>query len=195
MTYARVVPKLWDETIETHRQAVRDAIVDAAGALVIERGLRGVTMSALAERAGVGRATLYKYFPDVESALTAWHEAQVMEHADELVRIRDRAGTAVERLEAVLTAYAAIQHEHPEDALVAHLHGGAHVDRARDRLEALVAELIEDGAANGDIRLDVPAGELAQFALHALAVAGALHSKAAVRRLVGITLDGLRPRN
>ena len=34
------VPKLWNETIEAHRRAVRDAILDTTAALVAEHGLR-----------------------------------------------------------------------------------------------------------------------------------------------------------
>ena len=32
------VPKLWTETIETHRREVRDAILDTTAALVAEHG-------------------------------------------------------------------------------------------------------------------------------------------------------------
>lgn len=70
-------PKLWSETIETHRRAVQDSILDATAALVAEQGLREVTMSEIAEKSGIGRATLYKYFPDVDTMLLAWHERQV----------------------------------------------------------------------------------------------------------------------
>lgn len=68
------MPRLWNETIESHRHAVRDAALDATAALVAEHGPLSVTMSAIAERTGVGRATVYKYFPDVESIMLAWHE-------------------------------------------------------------------------------------------------------------------------
>jgi len=74
------MPKLWDETIEAHRRAVRDATLDTAAALVAERGLRAVTMSQIAEETGIGRATLYKYFPDVEAILVAWHERHISAH-------------------------------------------------------------------------------------------------------------------
>jgi len=71
---------LWDDTIESHRRAVRDTTLDAAAALVAEHGLASVTMSEIAERTGIGRATLYRYFPDVEAILLAWHERQVSSH-------------------------------------------------------------------------------------------------------------------
>src|SRR5262245_8068886 len=78
--YTDAMPKLWTETIETHRREVRDAILDTAAALVADRGLRSVTMSQVAEETGIGRATLYKYFPGVEAILLAWHERQVTGH-------------------------------------------------------------------------------------------------------------------
>ena len=34
-----MVPRLWDETIEAHRRAVRDATLDTTAALVAEHGL------------------------------------------------------------------------------------------------------------------------------------------------------------
>ncbi len=74
------MPKLWTETIQTHRNQVRDAILDTTAALVAEQGLLQVTMSQIAEQAGIGRATLYKYFPDIESILLAWHDRQITAH-------------------------------------------------------------------------------------------------------------------
>src|SRR3990172_12780555 len=100
VAYTEVVPKLWNDTIETHRRAVREATLDAAAALVAERGLASVTMSEIAEKTGIGRATLYKYFPDVEAILVAWHERQISGHLEYLAEIRDQTGTASERLPA-----------------------------------------------------------------------------------------------
>jgi AcrR family transcriptional regulator len=91
------VPRLWDETIEAHRRAVRDATLDTTAALVAEHGLASVTMSQIAEQTGIGRATLYKYSPDVEAILVAWHEREVTGHLAQLASVRDRAGRAGER--------------------------------------------------------------------------------------------------
>jgi AcrR family transcriptional regulator len=74
------VPKLWDETIDEHRRAVRGSVPETTAALVAEQGLRAVTMSRIAAQSGIGRATLYKYFPDVESIMVAWHERQITRH-------------------------------------------------------------------------------------------------------------------
>ena len=80
------MPKLWTETVETHRQEVREAILDATGSLVQSRGLLAVTMSDIAEATGIGRATLYKYFPDVEMILSAWHQRQLRADASSALK-------------------------------------------------------------------------------------------------------------
>jgi AcrR family transcriptional regulator len=189
------VPRLWTETIEAHRQEVRDAILDATAGLVAEHGLLSVTMSQIAEETGIGRATLYKYFPDVEAILSAWHGRQISHHLRYLAEIRDRAGDATGRLEAVLEGFALIAHRSRgghEAGLAAFLHRDEQVARAQGRLHVMIRELLREGAAAGDLRDDVAPEELATYCLHALAAASSLPSKAAVRRLVTVTLGGLR---
>ncbi|MEV5833963.1 TetR/AcrR family transcriptional regulator [Nocardia sp. NPDC052112] len=191
--YSRVVPKLWNETIEAHRQQVRDAILDGTAELVFEHGLRAVTMSQVAARAGIGRATLYKYFSDVDTILRTWHARQIDTHIGELVRVRDGAGTAGERLDAVLAAYAHItrQTRSHDRELVRFLHPDEQIRNAQEQLRAMIRQLIEEGAEAGELRDDVPAGELANYCLHALAGAAELGTEAAVARLVSVTMNGL----
>jgi AcrR family transcriptional regulator len=193
VTHTEVMPKLWDETIEAHRRAVRDATLDTTAALVAEGGLASVTMSQIAKETGIGRATLYKYFSDVDAILVAWHERQVTGHLEDLAEVRDRAGDAGERLEAVLEAYALTSHEHHGTELAALLHRGEHVARAQRQLRDFIRDLLTEGAETGHLRDDVAPDELASYCLHALTAASSLPSKAAVRRLVAVTLAGLRP--
>ena len=94
------MPKLWNETIDAHRRDVTDAILETTAALVSAQGLQSVTMSQIAEKAGIGRATLYKYFSDVESILVAWHKRHISAHLQQLADVRDQASGASERLEA-----------------------------------------------------------------------------------------------
>jgi AcrR family transcriptional regulator len=188
------VPKLWTETIEEHRRAVHDATLDTIAALVREHGLAAVTMSQIAAAAGIGRATLYKYFPDVEAIMIAWHARQITRHLRQLAEARDAAATPADRLEAVLKRFALIQHLHHDTELpVALLHRGEHVARAREQLRDLVADLLAAGAEAGAVRSDVAPGELADYCLHALTAAGNLPSEAAVRRLLAVTMAGIRP--
>jgi hypothetical protein len=100
----------------------------------------------------------------------------------------------VERLEAVLEAYAFIRHEHDETELSALLHGGGHVAAAEQQITGFIRDVLAETAASGHTRADVAPDELATYCVHALTAASSLRSKAAVRRLVIVTLAGLRPR-
>lgn len=190
-----MVPKLWKETIEAHRRQVGDAILDTTAALVAEHGLRSVTMSQIAEATGIGRATLYKYFPDVEAILVAWHERHVAGHLERLADLRDHAGDASKRLEVVLAAYALIQHQRHASEAAALLHRDEHIGWAQQRLSDLIRDVLTEAAEAGAVRRDVTPDELAKYCLHALAAASGLPSEAAVRRLVAVTLAGLRPQS
>jgi AcrR family transcriptional regulator len=190
------VPKLWSDTIEEHRREVREAILDTAAALVAEHGLRGVTMSRIAEQAGIGRATLYKYFPDVEAILVAWHERQVEAHLMQLVEIRDRVDGPAERLGAVLEAYAQLSHlsrNRHDREMAALLHRqGQHLALSTQRVRDMVCDLLAEAARTGAVRGDVTPDELADYCLHALGAAAGMDNQAAVQRLLAVTMDGLR---
>ncbi len=190
------MPKLWTETIQAHRHQVRDAILATTAALVARHGLRSVTMSQIATETGIGRATLYKYFPDVEAILLAWHDRQITAHLQQLADVRDQAGDPGQRLQAVLEAYALISQEtrrHHDTELAAFLHRDEQLTRAQQQLRSMIQDLLTEGAKTGEVRDDVAPSELASYCLHALAAASSLPSKAAVRRLVTVTLAGLRP--
>ena len=190
------VPKLWTETIATHRREVREAILDTAAALVARHGMLGVTMSRIAEETGIGRATLYKYFPDVEAVLTAWHERQVDAHLAELAEIRDRGGDPARRLAAVLEAYALLSHVsrgRHDGELTALLHRrGRDLEPALRRVREMICDLLAEATEPGAVRDDVPLAELADYCLHALGAAAGMRNKAAVQRLVAVTMAGLR---
>jgi AcrR family transcriptional regulator len=192
--YTEKVPRLWSETLETHQREVRDAILETTTALVDEHGLRGVTMSQIAEETGIGRATLYKYFPDVEAILVARHEQHVAGHLAQLVELRDQADDVRAAVEVVLEGIShMIFHQRRGTDVAALVHQDQHVARAEQQLTRFLRDLLADGVRSGDVRDDVPPGELAGYCLHALSAAGRLASKAAVRRLVMVTLAGLRP--
>lgn len=177
---------------------MRDAILDAAGSLLAAHGLSSLTMAEIAHRTGIGRATLYKYFPDVEAVVLAWHQRSVRADLDRLVQVAGLDGEPGERLRRVLAAYASMHQEREEHhqpdlaALLQRQHAGsAHADAHAD-LERFVRDLVAAAAESDQVRRDVPAQELAAYCLHALRAASTLHSKVAVHRLVEVTLTGLQ---
>jgi AcrR family transcriptional regulator len=186
------MPRLWTDTLAGHRRAVRDAALDAVGALVDAQGPYELTMSAIAERAGIGRATLYRYFPDVESILVGWHERVIAAHLEQLAERADGPGPPLERLRAVLGAYAAIEYAHRDHPLAPALHAGPHHLEGRRRLAALLERLLAEAAVVGAIRDDVDPGELAAFCINALGGAREVAEPAGADRIAAVTVDALR---
>jgi len=187
-TYAEQVPNLWEDTIDAHRRSVVEAIVDTLAELVADDGAASVTMAKLARRTGLGRATLYRYFPDIGSVFAVLHERQLGAQLEQLSALRDQGVDPGERLEAVLEAYALMTFDRSTVEVPA-AGRGADGDPVRD----LVRELLVENAAAGAVREDVTPDELALFCVHALAGARDLPSTAAVSRLVTVTMTGLLP--
>lgn len=184
------MPKLWNETIDEHRRAVHEATLDAAATLVAEQGLHSITMVSIAEKTGISRATLYKYFPSVESILLAWHERHVQGHLEFLASVRDGSVGAQQRLAAVLKAYAFLSYSPHIGEIASFLHRGAHFAHAQEQVDALIRDLIVEGVAAGAVRSDLPPDELVGFCLHALTAAKPPTNEV-IHRLVRVILDGM----
>ena len=190
------VPKLWSQTIETHRHEVRDAIMETTWRLASTEGPMSVTMSQVAQEVGIGRATLYKYFPDVETILHARHEQHVLEHLTRLRELRDQSDDPGERLAAVTHGYAQICHhraQHGSVELSALTHQPERVRDAERELRTLFQDVLGDTTASGAVHPGVPADELAIYSIHALGAAAGLPNQDAVGRLVNVVLRSLRP--
>lgn len=189
------MPRLWSRTIDDHRASVREAVERAAAELVRESGLRAVTMSQVAARAGIGRATLYKYFDGVEEILLAGHERHVAAHLAELADLARRPVDVERRLRAVCEHYARICHHraaHGDPELSALVHRPDRIDPARRRLAELFTELVAQAQRAGAARTDVPAAELATYLVHALGAAADAPSRAAVHRVARLARDAVR---
>jgi TetR/AcrR family transcriptional regulator, mexCD-oprJ operon repressor len=85
----------------TKGEALRDrtaaAIIDSAATILAERG-EGASMEEIASAAGIGRATLYRYFPNREELLEAMAAASIQELA---ARIKEAHLDAVSFEEAI----------------------------------------------------------------------------------------------
>ena len=150
VAYTGYVPKLWNETIEAHRAAVRHAIQETTAALVAEHGLASVTMSQIAEadrhRARDALQVLPGRRGDPASPGTSGRSAG---HLEQLAEVRDRPATPPSGSKRCSEAYALITHEHHGTELAALLHRGAHVVRAHQHLREFIRDLVAEGAAAG----------------------------------------------
>lgn len=92
----------WAATVAAHKDRTRTRILDAATALLTERGAAGLAMTTLARRAGVARATLYNYFPDAEHVLEALVETEVTAFLHDLDQRLAQAADARVRLDTAV---------------------------------------------------------------------------------------------
>ncbi len=190
------MPRIWADTIDTHRRQVNEAILDATAELIAEHGPLSVAMSAIAERAGIGRATLYKYFPDVESILVAWHARDFGEHLHRLRALSEKEDVTLEDLADFVRAQ---RRHHPHrkgsDILgpLAHTLAGAESvieDTIEPQIIAVLTDLLTRLARRKKVRGDHDAGVLARWLLHAVHAPGTVDDQAVVQLL----LDSLAPR-
>jgi AcrR family transcriptional regulator len=186
------MPRIWNDTVKEHREAVRDAILDATATLAQRHGLSGVSMARIAKQTEIGRSTLYKYYPRIDAILADWHQREIDHHLEHIRAIVEGTGNAAEALRQALEAYGLNLQRGYGVADIATLHQADHVQSARRHLVQLVAHVIEEGARTAAFRDDVSPNELAEYCVHALAASRELSSKVAVRRLVNLTLDALQ---
>jgi AcrR family transcriptional regulator len=148
----------WDGTLSAHRTRQADRIAAVAMDIITAQGFGALSMSSLAEAAGVSRQTLYKYFADIDAVL----EALAMIGSAGIVELAERTAAAPRPangirifVEAVVAAAAA---GHPSaSALMAAVPPAAREGiRAHDReAEGLVIELLRRGRGDGSFRSDI----------------------------------------
>ena len=66
------MPKIIGESLTSHRELTRARLFEALGSLMGEQSFESITMSQIAERAGVGRTAVYNHFADKEVLLLAY---------------------------------------------------------------------------------------------------------------------------
>ena len=93
------MPKIIGESLASHRELTRTRLFEALGSLMGEQSFESITMSQIAERAGVGRTAVYNHFADKEVLLLAYMRevteeftrvlmARLESEADPLMRLR-----------------------------------------------------------------------------------------------------------
>ncbi|MEW2358123.1 TetR/AcrR family transcriptional regulator [Spirillospora sp. NPDC029432] len=88
-------------TLSKEQQARRERLVDAARLLALEGGYPAVTMHDVADRAGVARATVYRYFATKDHLITEVAGDWVHQVTDDIDSLAV-GDTPVERLTALL---------------------------------------------------------------------------------------------
>jgi TetR/AcrR family transcriptional regulator, regulator of autoinduction and epiphytic fitness len=159
---ARQKPAI-DPRIERSRQVILQAVLDELG----ESGYGSFTIESAARRAGVGKATIYRHWPDKIALIADAFELLQQQRDPEMI-----TGSPREKLERMLRHVADVLADSPFSSCLPALIEGAERDRAVQRFhhhfqtEARkpTIDLIASGIAAGDFpaRTDP---EIATFAL------------------------------
>jgi AcrR family transcriptional regulator len=165
----------WEATLDAHRSHQREVIHRAAVALATEHGVAGVGMAEVARRAGISRATLYKYFSNVEDILASYMISEVDE---EHRRLRERLAamdSPMARLRTVMThllTYFSSPDHRSASTVIGHGQFSpavaARVGQAMQQVHDLVSDEVVAAARQGELRSDVDADVLAEVFQHLL---------------------------
>ncbi|MEM9012269.1 MAG: TetR/AcrR family transcriptional regulator [Pseudomonadota bacterium] len=140
----------------------RRAILAAAVALLDERGRAGVTMEAVAARAGVGKSTLYRHWPNAEAlAMAALMESGApAAAAEEQAAPLPALAAEIDRLIATFATkrgrqMAQLLAAAEADSELAKVFRYQVIGQSRDRARAHLAEAMARGDLRPDLRPDL----------------------------------------
>lgn len=137
----------------------RRRLINAALALVYERGAQAVTIALVSDRAGVSRKTFYDSFENREMCLLAAFEEAAERARHALKRTNGGAGSWRERVRAGLLVLLCFLEEEPMVArmlIVEALSCGELTLDARRRVLTQMIAIVDEGHAEPKVSRDVP---------------------------------------
>lgn len=179
--------------VDPRVQRTRRAVVDAVRELVTTAGPSAVTHQVVAERSGVGRATLYRHWPDRRALLldALRPDAPLRRHPP----TGDLRGDLVRHLRRMRVGMQRSAGSPSFLALVGHADGDEALDQLRRELvavaEADLRAILEDAAAAGALRpavdLDIVVAQLGGPLFYRRKVAG----RPIPRRMIDEVVDAV----
>jgi AcrR family transcriptional regulator len=183
-------------------EKARTAIVAAAAELLLDRGLSAVSMDAVAERAGVSKATIYRWWPTKESLAL---DALFTEWAAARPEPRD-TGSLRGDLLSLLRPWIRLATSRPYGRVLAALITEAQTDPAfaaeyrqrlveprRDQARAIFRRAIDRGEIPADTKVEVALDLLYGPMYHRLLHGHAPLNDGFVRDVVDMALGGIQP--
>jgi AcrR family transcriptional regulator len=172
----------------------RQRIIEAAREVFSERGI-DAPFDAIAERAGVGQATLYRRFPRREDLVVACFAPKLAEYADAVEdALREPDAwigfcAYVERICGMQAADPGVQ-----DVLTTTFPTARAVEEQRAQAFERLTELIRRAQDQGTLRADFVPEDVVLLLLANAGVVRVMRTTApdAWRRFLGLMLDGLR---
>ncbi|MFI6598333.1 TetR/AcrR family transcriptional regulator [Nonomuraea sp. NPDC050536] len=168
------MPRISAATIGEHRAQTQDKILQAVARLSRVQGIDGISMTDVANEAGITRTVLYNYYPDKAALLLAFTERVTHYFIDSYERDLREGASPAERLRAFVRLQLAglLAHPHPGAAdLSAALGPDAYQQLAEHvaPMQRILVDILDSGVESGDFQV----AEVAATARMILAVIGA----------------------
>jgi AcrR family transcriptional regulator len=180
-------------------EKARHAILDAAAELLLRRGLGAVSMDAVAERAGVSKATIYRWWPSKEmlalDALLDWAAATAPARdtgslrGDVLALLRPWVREIRRRpFGRVIAAFLSEAQSDPE---FADAYRTRYVEPRRNAMRAVFARAAERGEVPADLDVEVALDLIYGAVYHRLLHGHAELTDRFARDVVELALNGI----
>lgn len=133
--------------------AQRRQICDAARRVFAQRGVAGTGLVHVADAAGMGRSSLYHYYPDKPSLLRDLAKRVLDEELELFVGVLRGEGPPTRRIERLVRALVALFDEYAATFRMAfdlRLRDARHLEPFFRRIRAELAAVIEEGRRSGD---------------------------------------------
>jgi AcrR family transcriptional regulator len=187
------VPDAPPRPLRSDAERNRRLVLEAAAAVFAERGLEA-GVAEVAQRAGVGSATVFRRFPSKQELIVAVIEARIAEMREQL-----DAALAADPWEGLVAAMESIARLQARDrglfeAIGSHVSGDEHLHARHAELLETIGRVAQRAKDAGHLRGDVEATDLPMLAAAAAGTCQAAGGAPDLwRRYLGIMLDGLRP--
>lgn len=167
-------------TTSAARGEKRPLILKAATEVFSERGFAAVTVAEIADRAGIGKGTVYEYFSSKEELLFAVFEWMNEGISDRIRELLGAGGTTHDRLLRLLDLGAEVTREQLDmQAVVLDFWAASRGTRSEERYNracresfrsyrSLIAGVIRDGQASGELRPAIDADAVATMLVAAM---------------------------
>lgn len=137
----------------------REAILDAALELFVERGFYGTAVPEIADRAGVGAGTIYRYFDSKEALVNAIYREQKMRFAEIVLGEFPMTAPTRDQFRALWMRMAKFAIASPKAFVFMELHHHArYLDAENVALEQRMLELFQNVVIAAQARHDLKAG-------------------------------------
>jgi len=108
---------------ERRRENSREEILDAARSILLERGIAGATLEAVARAVGMSKAALYYYFPSKEALFFELMFGTIERQASAVNAAVEKTNSGADALAAVIRESVAAFAPRMDDFRLAFLHG------------------------------------------------------------------------